>query len=533
MSNFFLYEVKALVLMLFTWPLQSEQDLMAGLEHLPRVDPSGLDFSWTTAARILFVCIAASWWMLGGRGVWVVSTLRSMRSTVSGWLWHSTGSSLEQGLLNSEHDRRDEDRHRPSVGDYRKEFLWLGFWHGLLAFLREILIRDGLPHTWGIVPSRVATEFGIEQLRKFLAKNEYYSGNQGTVLDQPFMGYEWCLSLSLTLQALLLLLIFASAVCEQHGWKDRSQTCAFAAAAVAMMSALSTFVPNYVQLTHLPQAFSGCGTRFDNLVQFTVSGVLGMMFGALLGIQAFGVLFAIPVSAVRGVWLVMMQTEMQRGMHHVLRWSLLLLALLIPCVTIFPLLFFNQLTEDVWSQNIVIGFWVVPSLVIVLCNKQTNQTWFYFLWLTTYLAFMGAYLLMQARNLGVNISETLAKIDLPWLWSMMHADFCLTNVFVTDLVWLALHGMMEDSEANASNSDMSPVNDRDPARTCLAIQALLPLHDARFDQLPGLESRSVNAGVICLRFDTAASVQAAANMALSDGILLPLASFVPVEQRHQ
>ena len=257
------------------------------------------------------------------------------------------------------------------------------------------------------------------------------------------------------------------------------------------------------------------------------------MFGALLGIQAFGVLFAIPVSAVRGVWLVMMQTEMQRGMHHVLRWSLLLLALLIPCVTIFPLLFFNQLTEDVWSQNIVIGFWVVPSLVIVLCNKQTNQTWFYFLWLTTYLAFMGAYLLMQARNLGVNISETLAKIDLPWLWSMMHADFCLTNVFVTDLVWLALHGMMEDSEANASNSDMSPVNDRDPARTCLAIQALLPLHDARFDQLPGLESRSVNAGVICLRFDTAASAQAAANMALSDGILLPLASFVPVEQRHQ
>ena len=252
--------------MLFTWPLQSEQDLMAGLEHLPRVDPSGLDFSWTTAARILFVCIAASWWMLGGRGVWVVSTLRSMRSTVSGWLWHSTGSSLEQGLLNSEHDRRDEDRHRPSVGDYRKEFLWLGFWHGLLAFLREILIRDGLPHTWGIVPSRVATEFGIEQLRKFLAKNEYYSGNQGTVLDQPFMGYEWCLSLSLTLQALLLLLIFASAVCEQHGWKDRSQTCAFAAAAVAMMSALSTFVPNYVQLTHLPQAFSGCGTRFDNQI---------------------------------------------------------------------------------------------------------------------------------------------------------------------------------------------------------------------------------------------------------------------------
>ena len=100
--------------------------------------------------------------------------------------------------------------------------------------------------------SRVATEFGIEQLREFLAKNKYYSINQDTVLDRPFMEYQWCLSLSFTCQALLLLLVFASAVCEQNGWKDRSQACAFAAAGVAMMSALSTFVPNYMQLTQPP-----------------------------------------------------------------------------------------------------------------------------------------------------------------------------------------------------------------------------------------------------------------------------------------
>ncbi|CAE7021305.1 unnamed protein product [Symbiodinium sp. CCMP2456] len=489
MSDFFLYEVKALLLMLFTWPLQSDQDLRARLEQLPRVDSGKLDFSWTTAAGLLFLCIAGSWWTLDGRGV------SALRNTMSG----------------------------------RNSF---GFSHGLLAFLRENLIRDGLPHTWGIVQSKVAAEFGIEQLRKFLAKNKYYSGSQHTVLDQPFLEYQWCLSLSFTFQALLLLLVFASAVCEHNGWKDRSQTCAFAAAGVAMMSALSTFVPNYMQLTQLPQEFAGCGTRFDSLVQFMVSRVLGMMFGALLGMQAFGVLFAIPVSAVRGIWLVMMQTEMRRCMHQVLRGSMWLLALLIPCVTIFPLLFFNQLTEDAWSQNIVLGFWVVPSLVIVFCSKQTNQSWFYFLWLTTYLAFMGVYLLRQACNLGVKISDILAKIDLPWLWSTMHADFCLTNVFVTDLVWLALHGVMEDSEAHGSDSDMSPLNDREPARTCLAIQASLPLDDVHFTQLPGLESKSEKAGVTCLHFETAAFAQAAASTPLSHGRLVPLASFVPLEPRH-
>ena len=79
---------------------------------------------------------------------------------------------------------------------------------------------------------------------------------------------------------------------------------------------------------------------------------------------------------------------------------------------------------------------------------------------------------------------------------------------------------------------MSPVNDREPARTCLAIQGSLPLYDIAFSQLPGLESRSVKTGVTCLHFETAASAQAAASTPLSDGLLLPLASFVSLEPRH-
>ena len=425
--------------------------MQAGLEQLPQVDSSELDFDWEVSVIILCTCTIASAVTLlwtGGRKLSInrlrccCCCLRSSRSTPE--------SSLEQGLLNPE---LEQERQRPGTRDYRQEFLLFGLLHGLLAFSRELLIRDGLPRTWGILENPVAAEVGIQQLRSSLSQYDVSSDGRKTVLDEPFKQYDWCLSLSLTLQFLLLLLVCVSLLCERKGLKQTSQASIFVAAALAVTSALSTFVPNYTELTQLPEDFKGCGKQFDSLVQFVISGVLGMIFAAPLGLQAFGVLFAIPISAVRGIWLVMMRPEMQRCMQKVLQGSLWLLALLIPCITVFPLLFLTQLTEDELSEAILMAFWLVPSFLIVYLSKQTSETWFYFLWLLAYVGLMGLFLFQQARLFKVTISDVLGKIDIPWLWSMMHADFCLTNVFVTDLVsWTHLGNLNAIQNAGQSVS---------------------------------------------------------------------------------
>ena len=230
----------------------------------------------------------------------------------------------------------------PRTLDYRSEFLLVGLGHALLVFVRQLLYRDGLPHTWGIVPSDIAAEVGLRNFHKYLRSLGYKyddrAGTAGTVLDKPWLEYQWFLSLSLTLQLLFLVLIMFSLLFERLRMRRWSQTCSFLGGAIASVSMLSVLVPNYVGMTQLPTYFLGCGKDFDSFMQFTVSGVLGMIFSVASSCQIMGVLFSIPVSAVRGVWRVMLHYQDNKNMTKVLSCVMWLLAVLIPFVTVFPLM---------------------------------------------------------------------------------------------------------------------------------------------------------------------------------------------------
>ena len=217
----------------------------------------------------------------------------------------SCDPTLETPFIRNEEDpaarQPCETAETKAEGDYRVEFLAVGLAHGTLAFIRFAMMRDSSPHTWGIWQSHVATKEGLQRFHMFLSERGLRAGSQNTVLDLPFQEYDWCVSFSLTLQFTFLLLIAASLVCEVRAWHSLSQISCFMGGGTALVSSLSYLVPSYAKMTQLPEYFSGCGKEFDSFMQFSVSGVLGMMFATPLGRQVFGILFAVPVAAVRGI----------------------------------------------------------------------------------------------------------------------------------------------------------------------------------------------------------------------------------------
>lgn len=411
-------------------------------------------------------------------------------------------------------------------GEYRKEFLLFGLLHGLLGFARDLLWRESFPHTWGILGSEVAKQRGLRLFHDYLKQGGWEVDGAHTALDEPFLTFDWHMSLSSVLQAVLWILVFASLLEELRNQKTMSQVYSFLAGAVAVASGLSVLVPNYARLTDFPQYFEGCGPEFDSLMNFTASGIFGMMFAVPLGLQVFGVLLTIPISAVRGLWFVMIRPKMRS--NRILHAAMWLVAFLIPFVDLFPLRFCNQLTEDSESQNIIFAFWLFPAMTIICAGEYRGETWFYFGWLTVYCGLVGYFLYHQSQIMNIGVQQVVRYLDLPRLWSLMHSDFCLTSVIITDLVCLVL-GNQEGIEESDENEDEEQHSELEMSKTCIAVsQPALAVTD-EIRNLTGFQNESVEEGLTMVTFDSEISARAAANQTLTHGRLVHSSSlFRPV-----
>ena len=518
--------------LLQAWLWGQDETLKAGLQSLPKVELGAGRITWKTGTVVLVLCVVISW------AIFRCVRPRATRAR------EGTENFLLESLLSTEVDDRPSQAPASSykdhddvpraddnaTHDYRREFLLFGLAHGVLAFVRQLWLRDSLPHAWGILQTDATQEWGQANFRRYLVQRGLRAGGHRTVFDAPFLEYDWYSSLSLTLQAVFLFLMLLALMSEICSWKDISRAWSFLGAAVAVASAVSILIPNYAQTTQLPQYFNHCGQDFDAFMQFMVSGVLGMMFAVPLGLQVFGLLVAIPIAAVRGIWFVMAWGGIGSHMRHVLQAAMWLLALLIPFVTIFPLMFFNQLTEDVESHQILLAFWWVPSLLIAYMSAVTHETWFYFMWLAAYIGLFTDFLWRQAALFNIDIQTVVADLDIPWLWSLMHANFCFTNVVITDII----RKVLPDSPAN-SPDDMEPsqppsprIQEQEIPLVALALPRPAAPSEVEFGGMTGLAEARTVAGVSVLKFQSEAQMQQASRQAGGFCDIVPLTSLVSV-----
>ena len=444
-------------MLLFAWLFESDHHFQQDLDKAPQVVLNTASFGWHSAICVFCVCCLASWMVLlyahAGKGpgrlrrTGDMCKMRVLR-LVAFRRFHmpregaSQSRSLAEPLINGR--SQEEDSHAifnfarsclvhpeiarvelrrswagfngwaavPSTeeGEYRKEFLLFGLLHGLLGFARDLLWRESFPHTWGILGSEVAKQRGLRLFHDYLKHRGWEVDGAHTAVDKPFLTFDWHMSLSSVLQAVLWILVFASLLGELQNQKMMSQVCSFLAGAVAVASGLSVLVPNYARLTDFPQYFEGCGPEFDSLMNFTLSGIFGMMFAVPLGLQVFGALLTIPISAVRGLWFVMIRPKMRS--NRILHAAMWLVAFLIPFVCLFPLRFCNQLTEDSESQNIIFAFWLFPAMTIICAGEYKGETWFYFGWLTVYCGLVGYFLYHQSQ-MNIGVQQVVRYLDLP------------------------------------------------------------------------------------------------------------------------
>ena len=559
-------------MLLFAWQFESDRRFQQELEKAPEVVLNTASFGWHSAIFVFSICCLVSWMVLlyahAGKGpgrlrrTGDMCKMRVLR-LVACKRFHvpreraSQVRSLEELLMDGRREEysqaisnfarsclvqpeiaRVELRRSwagfngwaavPSTeeGEYRKEFLLFGLLHGLLGFARGLLWRENFPHTWGILGSEVAKQRGLRFFHDYLKHRGWEVDGAHTALDKPFLTYDWHMSLSSVLQAVLWILVFVSLLGELRNQKMMSQMCSFLAGAVAVASGLSVLVPSYAKLTDFPRYFEGCGQEFDSLMNSTVSGILGMMFAVPLGLQVFGVLVAIPISAVRGLWFVMIRPKMRS--NRILHAAMWLVACLIPFVVLFPLRFGNQLTEDSWSQYIIGAFWLTPAMTIISAGKYRGETWFYFVFITLYCVLLAIFLYHQSQIMKIDVQQVVRHFDFPWLWSLMHSDFCLTSVIITDLVCLVL-GNQEGIEESDENKDEEQHTELEMSKTCIAVSQPAFAVTDEIRNLSGFQNESVEEGLTMVTFDSEISARAAANQTLTHGRLVHSSSlFRPV-----
>merc|ERR1719223_73813 len=226
-----------------------------------------------------------------------------------------------------------------------------------------------------------------------------------------------------------------------------SRFCVLCAAILAGSAGLLQLLPNYIAELGLDPYYEGCGTSYDAYMKLLLNVIFGSAISALLGWKVFSNLLTLPISLVRGIWLFLLEekdTVVRSDLSCLMRY----LAIIVPLINAFPLLFVSQLTESrlVWQP--LLGFWLLPQLWIVGRPDSSYMQWsFYPIWLCLYLGFFCWFVYIQIDVLDLHIWKTLQNLDLPYIWSLLHAEFCIMNVLVTDMLELTLRRRLRRSAA--------------------------------------------------------------------------------------
>merc|ERR1712032_507444 len=200
---------------------------------------------------------------------------------------------------------------------------------------------------------------------------------------------------------------------------------------LAGSAGLLQLLPTYIDLY-----FARCGTSYDAYMKLLLNIVFGSAISALLGWKVF--MLTLPISLVRGIWLFLLD-EKDADVRSNLSCLMRDLAVIMPLIIGFPLLFVSQLTESrrVWQP--LLGFWLLPQLWITSRTDSSFVQWsFYPIWLCFYFGFFSWFVFSQIEVLNLNIWKTLQELDWPYVWSLLHAEFCIMNVLVTDVLELIL-----------------------------------------------------------------------------------------------
>lgn len=301
---------------------------------------------------------------------------------------------------------------------------------------------------------------------------------KATIFDKAYMKLDEFFVLSLSLECWALFFLALAAYYHAAGLRQRSVCCVMTVGILGLLASLLPFLPNYVGVLALEEYYVGCAPNFDAFIGLIISILFGSCFSALLGWMVFSHLFSLPISLVRGLWLLLLEPE-DTGDEWQVNPSLLGIlctlmryqACITPLITIFPLLFAFQLVEDNESWWYLFAFWLLPQLWILAQSSVQQQGWeltvfayrsvhFYGVWVLIYVACFLLFLNRQFSILNMSLVNYLWESDWPLAWSWMHMDFCIMNVLITDVIGMILgenKGLVTNPSAPADPS--APASD--------------------------------------------------------------------------
>jgi len=297
----------------------------------------------------------------------------------------------------------------------RQEFILVGLLHWCLVVMRQNIWRQRVPHNFNVLGVRFKSmamdNRTTAMFHEFLT--DYYKltlpTDEKTIFDSPYKSLDRIMLLANIAEYCALLLLALAAIFQLRGHKQCSVRCIMFVGFFFFVAALLPFLPNYLTVLNLGRYYEGCGPKFDKFIKMTLNVVFGSGFAIVAGWMMFAHLFSLPISFVRGLWLLLLKPppgvkDPQHGdccswllpesarpqkdaaeepnraatdgsglgeeLMGILSIAMRYLACIIPLITAFPLLFAFQAVEDYWSWRYLVAFWVLPQ-VWVLAQKSS------------------------------------------------------------------------------------------------------------------------------------------------------------------
>jgi len=267
-----------------------------------------------------------------------------------------------------------------------------------------------------------------------------------------------------------------AAYSHAKGWNKRSVCCVLTVGVLGLLASLLPFLPNYVAVLALEEYYTGCAPKFDAFIGLIISILFGSCFSAILGWMVFSHLFSLPISLVRGLWLLLLKPEdtedgwdVNPSLVGILCTVMRYQACVTPLITVFPLLFAFQLVEDNGSWWYLFAFWLLPQLwILAQCSSQQKDLeltvfayrsiQFYAIWVLIYIVCFLLFLNRQFSLLNMSLFKYIWECDWPLAWSWMHTDFCIMNVLITDVIGMILQENTERvADPSAPTHPSAPV----------------------------------------------------------------------------
>merc|ERR1711933_558577 len=124
---------------------------------------------------------------------------------------------------------------------------------------------------------------------------------------------------------------------------------------------------------------------------------------------------------------------------------------MLPLLTAFPLLFFNQLAEDRTILTIQHCIWIYPSFFLCLCHEYCEKLWFYPVWAIGYVLLFVFFVYKEMSIYSISMSTVERIWDIPYTLSSTHFEFCVSSVCLSDALYACLLGEPDDKSIANSN----------------------------------------------------------------------------------